>query len=76
MTAFEKKVLPVAFKANIGVLAMKPMGAGVILKSNTVTARECLHYTMSLPVSVVITGFPNHGNPPGDAGIRQKTMCR
>jgi len=36
---------------------MKPMGAGVILKSNTVTPRECLHYTMSLPVSVVITGF-------------------
>ena len=55
--SFEKKVLPVAFKANIGVLAMKPMGAGVILKSNTVTASECLHYTMSLPVSVVITGF-------------------
>jgi len=55
--SFEKKVLPVAFKENIGILAMKPMGAGVILKSNTVTPRECLHYTMSLPVSVVITGF-------------------
>jgi hypothetical protein len=35
---------------------MKPMGAGVILKSNTVTPLECLHYAMSLPVSVVITG--------------------
>jgi len=57
--SFEKKVLPVAFKANIGVLAMKPMGAGVILQSNTVTARECLHYAMSLPVSTVITGFPS-----------------
>ena len=56
--SFEKKVLPVALKENIGVLAMKPMGAGMILKSNTVTASECLHYTMSLPVSVVITGFP------------------
>jgi hypothetical protein len=35
---------------------MKPMGAGTILKSNTVTPLECLHYAMSLPVSVVITG--------------------
>ncbi|MGP8079939.1 MAG: aldo/keto reductase [Dehalococcoidales bacterium] len=56
--SFEKKVLPVTLKENIGVLAMKPMGAGMFLKSNTVTPAECLHYTMSLPVSVVITGFP------------------
>jgi predicted aldo/keto reductase-like oxidoreductase len=54
--SFEKKVLPVALKRNIGVLGMKPMGAGTILKSNTVTPLECLHYAMSLPVSVVITG--------------------
>jgi aryl-alcohol dehydrogenase-like predicted oxidoreductase len=54
--SFEKKVLPVALKNNIGVLGMKPMGAGMILKSNTVTPLECLHYAMSLPVSVVITG--------------------
>jgi predicted aldo/keto reductase-like oxidoreductase len=54
--SFEKKVLPVALKSNIGVLGMKPMGAGTILKSNTVTPLECLHYAMSLPVSVVITG--------------------
>jgi predicted aldo/keto reductase-like oxidoreductase len=54
--SFEKKVLPVALKNNIGILGMKPMGAGTILKSNTVTPLECLHYAMSLPVSVVITG--------------------
>ena len=54
--SFEKKVLPVALKNNIGVLGMKPMGAGTILKSNTVTPLECFHYAMSLPVSVVITG--------------------
>jgi hypothetical protein len=36
---------------------MKPMGAGTILKSNTVTPLECLHYAMSLPVSIVITGY-------------------
>ena len=35
---------------------MKPMGGGVILKSGTATAVECLHYAMNLPTSVVIAG--------------------
>jgi predicted aldo/keto reductase-like oxidoreductase len=54
--SFEQKVLPVLTKQNIGVLAMKTMGGGIILRSNTVTPIECLHYAMSLPTSVVITG--------------------
>ena len=54
--SFEKKVLPVALKNNIGVVGMKPMGAGRILESDTVTATDCLRYAMSLPVSVIITG--------------------
>jgi predicted aldo/keto reductase-like oxidoreductase len=54
--SFQQKVLPVALKKNIGVLGMKPMGDPFILKSNTVTAIECLNYTMNLPVSVCITG--------------------
>jgi hypothetical protein len=32
------------------------MGSPYILESKTVTAVECLHYAMSLPTSVVITG--------------------
>jgi predicted aldo/keto reductase-like oxidoreductase len=54
--SFEKKVLPVLVKENIGVLGMKPMGAGIILQSKTVKPVECLHYAMNLPTSVVITG--------------------
>ena len=54
--SFEKKVLPVALKNNIGIVGMKPMGSGRILESGTVTATECLRYAMSLPVSVTITG--------------------
>jgi aryl-alcohol dehydrogenase-like predicted oxidoreductase len=54
--SFEKKVLPVLVKKEIGVLSMKPMGAGIILNSKTVEPIECLHYAMSLPTSVVITG--------------------
>jgi predicted aldo/keto reductase-like oxidoreductase len=54
--SFQKKVLPVLVEHNIGVLGMKPMGDGIILKSKVVTPVECLHYAMSLPTSVVITG--------------------
>jgi predicted aldo/keto reductase-like oxidoreductase len=54
--SFEAKVLPVLQKQNIGVLGMKPMGDHFILQSKTVTAVECLHYSMNLPTSVVITG--------------------
>ena len=54
--SFEKRVLPVLVKHNIGALAMKTLAYGRILESKVVTAVECLHYAMNLPVSVVITG--------------------
>jgi predicted aldo/keto reductase-like oxidoreductase len=54
--SFEKKVLPVLLRNNIGVLGMKPMGDHIILQSKTATPVECLHYAMNLPTSVVITG--------------------
>jgi aryl-alcohol dehydrogenase-like predicted oxidoreductase len=54
--SFERKVLPVLVKQQIGVLGMKPLGGGVLLKSNAIKAPEALQYAMSLPVSVVITG--------------------
>ena len=55
--SFEKLVLPELVKQNIGVLGMKSMGSAVILKSNTATPMECLHYALNLPTSVVITGI-------------------
>lgn len=55
--SFEKLVLPELVKQKIGVLGMKSTGGGIILKSNTVPAMECLHYALNLPTSVVITGI-------------------
>ena len=54
--SFEKLVLPELVKPQIGVLGMKPIANGLILKSRVVTAIECLHYALNLPTSVVITG--------------------
>jgi len=55
--SFEKNVLPVLQERGIGVLGMKSMGSGDILKSGLVQAEECLRYALSLPTSVVITGI-------------------
>lgn len=44
-------------KESIGVLGMKSMANGVILRSQTVTPIQCLHSPLSLPTSVVITGI-------------------
>jgi aryl-alcohol dehydrogenase-like predicted oxidoreductase len=55
--SFEQKVLPELVAAGIGILGMKSMGSGVILKSRAVTPIECLHYSLNLPTSVVITGI-------------------
>ena len=54
--SFEKVVLPELVRQRIGVLGMKSMANGIILKSRTVTAVQCLQYALSLPTSVVITG--------------------
>jgi predicted aldo/keto reductase-like oxidoreductase len=54
--SFEKLVLPELVGQKIGVLGMKPMANGIILKSGTVMATECLRYALNLPTSVVITG--------------------
>jgi aryl-alcohol dehydrogenase-like predicted oxidoreductase len=57
--SFSKTVVPELNKRKMGVLAMKSMANGIILKSKTATPIECLHYAMSQPVSVVITGIDN-----------------
>ena len=54
--SFEKLVVPELVRQDIGVLGMKSMANGIILRSGTVTAVECLRYALNLPTSVVITG--------------------
>lgn len=54
--SFAHHVVPKLVEQGIGVLGMKPMANGHILKSGAVTAVECLHYALTLPTSVVITG--------------------
>src|SRR5215212_3762537 len=59
--SFTHEVLPRLLTENIGPLAMKPFGGSFIVKEaqrrGVAQPIELLHYVMSLPVSVVITGI-------------------
>jgi len=55
--SFAKQVVPELTKRNMAVLGMKSLANGILLRSNTVSPIECLHYALNLPTSVVITGI-------------------
>lgn len=55
--SFSKLVLPELVKQGIGVLAMKALANGSIVKSKTVTPIEAIQYALNLPTSVVICGI-------------------
>jgi aryl-alcohol dehydrogenase-like predicted oxidoreductase len=55
--SFGKLVVPRLVEEGVGILGMKSMANGIILQSKIVTPVECLHYALSQPTSVVITGI-------------------
>ncbi len=57
--SFAHLVVPQAVQEGVGVLGMKTFGGadGVILKSGALDPIKCLHYSLNLPTSVVITGI-------------------
>jgi predicted aldo/keto reductase-like oxidoreductase len=60
--SFGQKVIPVAQEHGMAILGMKPLSNGAILKANNVTAVEALHYAMSVPVTLTITGCQSMAN--------------
>ncbi len=54
--SFAHDVLPRAVAEGTAVLGMKPMAAGAIPQNGIAGAVDCLHYALTLPTSVVITG--------------------
>ena len=55
--SFARLVVPRALEEKIGVLGMKSFGDGIILKSGAVEPMDCLHYSLNVPLSVLITGI-------------------
>jgi predicted aldo/keto reductase-like oxidoreductase len=54
--SFQKQVLPILTERNIGVIAMKTLAFGNVVKSGAASAIEAFHYVLSLPVSTICTG--------------------
>ncbi len=54
--SFAHQVVPKLVERGTAVLGMKPMASCAIPQNNIATGIECLHYALSLPTSVVITG--------------------
>jgi aryl-alcohol dehydrogenase-like predicted oxidoreductase len=55
--SFSQLVAPRAIEEKIGILGMKCFGDGIILKSKAVEPMDCLHYSLNVPISVLITGI-------------------
>ena len=86
--SFQAKVLPELVRRQIGVLGMKPLGDGFVLRSGAVSPEDGLRYAMSVPgVGVTITGIDAipileqalrlaRGFEPLSAGARQELERR
>lgn len=54
---FKDMVIPEAVRQNMGIIAMKVLARGYLLRKDGIkTAKEAISYVLSLPVSVVIIG--------------------
>jgi predicted aldo/keto reductase-like oxidoreductase len=56
--SFEKEIVPICLEQGIAIQAMKSFADGHLFKSGAgITPQEALRYTMSLPVSTVVSGM-------------------
>ncbi len=55
--SFERRVLPIAKRLDMGIIAMKTFGDPHIVQTGLVPPIDMLHYGMHLPTSVVVTGI-------------------
>ena len=59
--SFQKNVLPVLVRRNIGVIAMKTLASGHVLRAKVVTPAEALGYIWSQAVSTIVSGIDTEG---------------
>jgi aryl-alcohol dehydrogenase-like predicted oxidoreductase len=59
--SFQKEVVPVCLKRNIGVIGMKGLAGGhpqgALIEFGKLTAAECYRYCLSLPVTTQVVGI-------------------
>ena len=67
--SFQKNVLPILVRRNIGVIAMKSLASRHVLRANVVTPKEALDYVWSQPVSTIVSGIDTEQFLEANAGM-------
>lgn len=67
--SFQKHVLPILVRRNIGVIAMKTLASGHVLRANVVSVKEALSYIWSQPVSTIVSGMDTEQLLEANAGL-------
>jgi aryl-alcohol dehydrogenase-like predicted oxidoreductase len=63
--SFANKVVPVCLEKGTGAIGMKSLGGspdgqnGELVKAGVATAEECIHYSLSQPISSLVCGIRN-----------------
>ncbi|MCF6158218.1 MAG: aldo/keto reductase [wastewater metagenome] len=55
--SFIRHVIPEAIKHDIGILAMKTIANGILLKDQVATIKECLYFAWNQPISTLVSGM-------------------
>jgi len=55
--SFTKQIMPILVKRNIGVIGMKSLTGGGILRTEALRPEECIRYSMSQPIATLVSGM-------------------
>ena len=59
--SFQNQVVPVCVDKGVSALGMKSLGGGhprgIIVKNTSLTAPQCIHYALSLPITSLVVGI-------------------
>lgn len=57
--SFSQEIIPILREKNIGIIGMKSVASGAIVNEGIASIEECLRFTMTLPVSTLVSGMNN-----------------
>ncbi|HYQ59270.1 MAG TPA: aldo/keto reductase [Draconibacterium sp.] len=54
--SFTQQIIPILLEKNIGIIGMKSVASGAIVREGIATIEECLRFSMTMPVSTLVSG--------------------
>ncbi len=57
-SSYENTLFPMCLERNMGIIGMKSLGGNAnVVNDGTLTAKECIHYAMNLPIASLVVGM-------------------